>query len=120
MSAVIEPQLDRPVPWFEGDVPAERVPEKYRLSRAYVPKSRYLDPAFLKWELEKMFTRTWLMACRTEELPGVGCFVEYEIGGHSILVVREAKNSIRAYHNACRHRGTRLARGRGRDRKSVV
>jgi Rieske 2Fe-2S family protein len=29
-------------------------------------------------------------------------------------VVREAKDSIRAYHNACRHRGTRLARGRGR------
>ena len=55
---------------------------------------------------------TWLMACRLEELPGVGCFVEYEIGGHSILIVREGKDSIRAYFNACRHRGTRLARGR--------
>ncbi|MET7335373.1 aromatic ring-hydroxylating dioxygenase subunit alpha [Nonomuraea sp. NPDC005650] len=101
-------------PWFEGDVPAEMVPEKYRLAQAYVPKTRYLDPDFLKLELEKMFTRTWLMACRVEELPGVGCFVEHEIGSHSILIVREAKDSIRAYYNACRHRGTRLARGRGR------
>lgn len=114
MTAVDEPRLDRFVPWFEGDVPAEMVPEKYRLSRAYVPKSRYLDPEFLKLELDKMFTRTWLMACRVEELPGVGSFVEYEIGSYSILIVREAKDSIRAYHNACRHRGTRLARGRGR------
>lgn len=114
MSAVVEPRLDRRVPWFEGDVPAEKVPEKYRLSRAFVPKGRYLDPEFLKLELEKVFTRTWLMACRLEELPGVGCFVEYEIGGHSILIVREAKDSIRGYFNACRHRGTRLARGRGR------
>ncbi|MER5185298.1 aromatic ring-hydroxylating dioxygenase subunit alpha [Streptomyces sp. NPDC002896] len=114
MSVVIEPGMNRRVPWFKGDVPAEMVPEEYRLSRAYVPKSRYLDPEFLKLELDRVFTRTWLMACRVEELSGVGCFVEYEIGSYSILVVREAKDSIRAYHNACRHRGTRLARGRGR------
>lgn len=114
MSMVLEPRVRGKTPWFEGDVPAEMVPEKYRLAQAYVPKTRYLDPDFLKLELEKMFTRTWLMACRVEELPGVGCFVEHEIGSHSILIVREAKDSIRAYYNACRHRGTRLARGRGR------
>ncbi|MFJ9127752.1 SRPBCC family protein [Streptomyces sp. NPDC102340] len=106
--------VDRRVPWFEGDVPAEKVPETYRLSRAYVPKSRYLAPEFLQLELDRLFTRTWLMACRVEELPGVGSFVEYEIGTYSILIVREGRDSIRAYHNACRHRGTRLARGRGR------
>ncbi|MFB9781290.1 aromatic ring-hydroxylating oxygenase subunit alpha [Rhodococcus baikonurensis] len=61
-----------------------------------------------------MFTRTWQIACRVEELRDVGCFVEYEIGKFSILLVRESKTQIRAYHNACRHRGTRLARGRGR------
>lgn len=114
MSVKAEPRPDRFVPWFEGDTPAEMVPEKYRLSRAYVPKGRYLDPEFLQRELDTVFTRTWLMACRAEELPDVGCFVEYEIGSYSILIVREAKDSIRAYHNACRHRGTRLARGRGR------
>jgi phenylpropionate dioxygenase-like ring-hydroxylating dioxygenase large terminal subunit len=114
VSKVHEPPVRGTTPRFDGDVPAEMVPEKYRLTRAYIPKARYLDPDFLKLELEKMFTRTWLMACRVEELPGVGCFVEYEIGSHSILIVREAKDSIRAYYNACRHRGTRLARGRGR------
>ncbi|MBD0735128.1 aromatic ring-hydroxylating dioxygenase subunit alpha [Streptomyces sp. CBMA29] len=90
------------------------MPEKYRLDRAFVPKARYLDPEFLQLELDKMFRRTWLMACRLEELPGVGNFVEYEIGSHSILIVRESRTAVRAYHNACRHRGTRLARGRGR------
>jgi Rieske 2Fe-2S family protein len=101
-------------PWFEGDVAPEMVPEKYRLGRAFVPKTRYLDPEFLKLEMEKLFTRTWLMACRTEELQKVGSFVEYEIASHSILIVRETKDSIKAYYNACRHRGTRLACGRGR------
>ncbi|MFE4499123.1 SRPBCC family protein [Rhodococcus sp. NPDC056743] len=114
MSVLDESKVDRVVPWFEGDVPAEQVPEKYRLGRAFVPKTRFLDQEFLDLELGKMFTRTWQIACRVEELPSVGCFVEYEIGRYSILVVRESKDSIRAYHNACRHRGTRLARGRGR------
>ena len=50
------------------------------MRRAFVPKTRYLDPEFLQLELERVFTRTWLMACREEELPGVGSYVEYEIG----------------------------------------
>ena len=54
------------------------------------------------------------MACRVEELPGVGNYIEYRIHDRSVLIVRESTDSIRAYHNACRHRGTRLASGRGR------
>ena len=90
------------------------VPERYRLGEAFVPKGRYLDPEFQQLELDRLFSKTWLMACRLEELPGVGSYVEYRIGDHSILIVRESADSIRGYFNACRHRGTRLATGRGR------
>ena len=114
MSAVMEPAVGRPSVRFEGDVPVDAVPERYRLGDAFVPKGRYLDVEFLKLELERVFPRTWLMACRLEELPGVGSYVEYRIGDRSVLIVRESTESIRAYHNACRHRGTRLAAGRGR------
>src|SRR5690606_40253256 len=96
-------------PTFDGDVDPDRVPERYRLGPGFVPKGRYLDVDFLKLELELLFPRTWLMACRLEELPSIGNYVEYRIGDRSVLVVRESKESIRAYHNACRHRGTRLA-----------
>lgn len=101
-------------PSFDGDVDPERVPERYRLGPAFVPKGRYLDVDYLRLELELLFPRTWLMACRLEELPSIGNYVEYRIGDRSVLIVRESKDSIRAYHNACRHRGTRLAEGRGR------
>ena len=106
--------LEQASPTFEGDVPPERIPERYRLGPAFVPKGRYLDPDFLKLELDLVFPKTWLMACRLEELPSIGNYVEYRVGDLSILVVREGPDSIRAYHNACRHRGTRLATGRGR------
>lgn len=115
MSAIAEPQrLKGVTPSFAGDVPPERVPEKYRLGRGFIPKGRYLDPEFQELEFSKLFTRTWLMVCREEELPAVGCYVEYEIGAYSILVVRNARDSIKAYYNSCRHRGTRLAKDCGR------
>src|SRR3954468_559114 len=97
----------------EPTSPIAVVPERYRLDEAFVPKARYLDADFLKLEYEKLFSRTWQMACRVEELYGVGDFLEYQIGDRSILLVRESVTKIAAYHNACRHRGTRLASGSG-------
>jgi phenylpropionate dioxygenase-like ring-hydroxylating dioxygenase large terminal subunit len=43
----------------------------------------------------------------------VGQYVDFEIGGQSIVVVR-TEEGLRAYFNACRHRGTRLVQGQGR------
>src|SRR5262249_30256303 len=38
----------------------------------------------------------------------------YRIGDQSVLVVRAAPGVVNAFHNACLHRGTRLAEGVGR------
>ena len=109
----VRSRAPRPI-WSDDDVPADRVPERYRLGESFVPKGRYLDAEFQQLEVDRLFTKTWLMACRLEDIPGVGSYYEYLIGGHSILVVRESTDTIRGYFNACRHRGTRLATGRGR------
>ncbi|MFV0315998.1 MAG: aromatic ring-hydroxylating oxygenase subunit alpha [Microthrixaceae bacterium] len=106
--------VEQGLPTFDGDVDPGQVPERYRLGPAFVPKGRYIDAEFLELELERLFPRTWLMACRLEELPSIGSYVEYLIGDRSVLVVREDSTKISAYHNACRHRGSRLATGRGR------
>src|SRR5438128_2277140 len=89
------------------------VPERYRLGPTFVPKGRYLDREFLERELRYLFPRVWQVACRLEQLHDVGDYVNYEIGDQSIVVVR-AREGIRAYFNACRHRGTRLCTGSGR------
>ncbi len=43
-----------------------------------IPKERYYDPGFYALEAEQLWPRVWQMACRLEEIPGVGDFVEYE------------------------------------------
>jgi phenylpropionate dioxygenase-like ring-hydroxylating dioxygenase large terminal subunit len=79
----------------------------------FVPKERYTDPAFLRLEHAHLWSRTWQVACREEELPEPGDFVEYGIGDESVLVTRDHDGAIRAFHNVCLHRGARLAEGCG-------
>ncbi len=83
-------------------------------SPVHVPRERYFDRAFFELENEKLWPRTWQMACRAEEVPDPGDFAEYEICDQSMLVVRQQDGSVRAFENACRHRATQLAVGDGR------
>lgn len=79
-----------------------------------VPIERYTSRAFHDLEVEKLWRRTWQMACREEELSVVGDHVVYEIAEDSLLVVRTAPGEIRAFHNACLHRGRLLRECDGR------
>jgi phenylpropionate dioxygenase-like ring-hydroxylating dioxygenase large terminal subunit len=78
-----------------------------------IPKERYYDADFFRLEEEQLWPRVWQMACRLDEVPGAGDFVEYEILDQSVLVVRGDDLEVRAFQNACRHRGVRVAEGRG-------
>ena len=73
-----------------------------------ISKDRYVDPAFATAEFEKLWTRTWQMACREEHIPEVGDYYVYDIGSYSFIVTRSDDDEIKAYFNACLHRGTKL------------
>jgi nitrite reductase/ring-hydroxylating ferredoxin subunit len=78
-----------------------------------VRKERYFARDFYDLEAERLWPRVWQMACRLEEIPQPRDFVEYEILDQSIVVVRTDDLGVRAFHNACRHRGVKLVQGRG-------
>ena len=84
-----------------------------------IPVQRYFDEAFYKAELEHVWPHVWQMACRLEQIPDVGDWVEYSNVGHSVLIVRTA-SGVKAYHNACRHRGVPIAGGYGNDAGKVA
>jgi len=86
----------------------------WSLGKDFVPKGRYLDRAFFELELERFWPRVWQIACRLDQLSQPGSYFEYAIGDQSILLVRVDAQQIKAFHNSCRHRGTRLASGCGR------
>lgn len=73
-----------------------------------IPKERYMCPDFAKLEAEKLWRKVWQVACREEEIREVGDYIEYQIVGISILVVRTAPDLVKAFFNTCLHRGARL------------
>jgi len=83
-------------------------------SPLYVPKERYFDRKFFELENQCLWPHAWQMAARLEEIPEPGDFVEYQILDTSILIVRQRDGSVKALHNACRHRATQLLNGCGR------
>jgi phenylpropionate dioxygenase-like ring-hydroxylating dioxygenase large terminal subunit len=76
-----------------------------------VPFRRYYERQFADLERERVWKKVWQLACREEDIPEVGDRVAYEVGTLSFMVVRSGPDSFRAFHNACRHRGTRLCDG---------
>ena len=77
-----------------------------------IPAKRYYDEEFFKLENEKVWPHVWQMACRLEEIPDVGDYTVYNLLDKSVLLIN-TKDGVKAFKNACRHRGLRLAHGPG-------
>lgn len=70
-------------------------------------------------EVERLWSRVWQLACLAEEIPEVGDYHVYDIAHLSFLIVRTAPDQIKAYRNACLHRGRKLREHHGRGASSL-
>jgi len=76
--------------------------------------SRWTSREFFQREVEKVWRKTWQMACRESGLRNPGDYFVYDIVDDSIVLTRTASGEIKGYHNSCLHRGRALKRGAGR------
>ena len=76
-----------------------------------IPFERYTSQAFFDMEMQHMWTKTWQWACREEHVAEPGDYYVYEVGPHSVLVVRQQNGSVKAFVNSCLHRGTKFRPG---------
>ena len=79
-----------------------------------VPASHYTDPEQTRAEVDALFLRGPLLVALTPDLPTPGSYLVRDVLERSILLTRAQDGAVRAFHNACRHRGARIAEGRGR------
>jgi choline monooxygenase len=78
-----------------------------------IPAYRYTSGAFAALEHERLWPRVWQLACSVDHVASAGDFHELRIGTISVFVVRDADGRLRAFQNACRHRGSALCEGTG-------
>lgn len=68
----------------------------------------YVDPAIFEFDLDRIYRRHWLLAGPTCRLAQSGDFFRYDIANDSLIVLRDDAGEVRAFHNVCRHRGSRV------------
>ena len=73
-----------------------------------LPGHAYYDPAVYARELDNIWHRQWIYLCRSDALSGRGSYRTEAIGAQSVLLLRDDAGRVRAFHNTCRHRGSRL------------
>ena len=107
----------RPGPSVQDIYDADPIPPPAVLRRESPPQGqssddvsaeRYFSREWHEREVEKVWRKTWQFACREEHIPEVGDQTVYDIVDDSILVVRTAADTVKAYVNSCLHRGTML------------
>jgi choline monooxygenase len=74
------------------------------LDKAFtIPSSWYTDERLYDLELQTVFTNSWHMVCRVDQVSAPGQYVTTEIAGEPIVIVRGSDNVIRGFFNVCRH-----------------
>lgn len=59
-------------------------------------------------DMALIFERHWVCVGVEPDVPEPGDFITVDLGRESVIIVRDDDLSIRAFHNVCRHRGSRL------------
>ena len=73
-----------------------------------LPQPFYNDARLFALDMQEVFEKEWLFAGMTCEIPTKGNFMTLDIGNNPIVIVRGSEGAIHAFHNVCRHRGSRL------------
>jgi choline monooxygenase len=74
------------------------------LSEAFtIPAAWYVDPRIAELERLNVFSETWQLVARTDQLQNAGDFVATRVAGEPIVIVRGADGVLRAFFNVCRH-----------------
>ena len=68
----------------------------------------YTDPDYFKVDMDLIWYRDWLFVGHDCEIAKPGSYFTVQVGIYPVVIVRGQDGVIRALHNTCRHRGSRV------------
>ncbi|HEY7544594.1 MAG TPA: Rieske (2Fe-2S) protein, partial [Blastocatellia bacterium] len=68
-----------------------------------IPARWYIDPQIAELERRTVFTRSWQMIARADQVSEPGQYITCDLAGEPMLVVRGNDNILRGFFNVCRH-----------------
>ena len=73
-----------------------------------LPAWTYTSNEFFELEKNSLFLCNWQVICHTSNIPNIGDYFTLNLFHERILVIKGNDNVIRAFHNVCSHRATKL------------
>jgi len=77
------------------------------LATTLIPDA-YTTQEFFDLERERVFASSWVAVACTSDVDRPGRVVVVDVAGRSVIVTRNREGALRAFHNVCRHRATKL------------
>jgi len=68
-----------------------------------IPGSWYTDSRIAELERLNVFSKTWQLVARTDQVQTPGQFISTTVAGEPVVVVRGTDNVLRAFYNVCSH-----------------
>ncbi len=96
---------------IDSPAPAGAVGTASAPLRETLPAWVYRNPEFYELERERIFKRSWLMVGHVSQVPNPGDYMTLDAIGERALVMRGKDGVLRAFHNVCRHRASRVVLG---------
>jgi len=82
-----------------------------------VPASNYVDADRWQLEMGRVFKRVPLVAGFSCEFAEPGAYRAFDLADVPVLLMRDSNHVLRAFVNACSHRGAQLVQGSGTTRR---
>jgi Rieske 2Fe-2S family protein len=83
---------------------------RLRMRKLETPLTRdfYCSPEDYQIDLDYIWYRDWLFVGHDCEVADPGNYLTVQIGDYPVVVVRDRDSTLHAFHNTCRHRGSRI------------
>ncbi|WP_068071640.1 aromatic ring-hydroxylating oxygenase subunit alpha [Novosphingobium lentum] len=96
----VEPMLSRYSEGFDPPVRGDTI-----------TPDRYISKDWMALENAHLWPKVWHLGGVLAELEEEGDFIRHNFGKESVIMVRQADDTVRAFYNTCPHRGNRLVLG---------
>lgn len=85
-----------------------------------LPVEAYFSQEWFDQEMKTIFSNTWQFAGLVEDVQNPGDCISVTAGLNNVLVVKNAKGELKAFHNLCRHRGTPILRTKANGKNVIT
>lgn len=70
-----------------------------------LPGDVYTRQEFFDWEVEHLFQKEWLSVGHVSQIPEIGDFMNLDLLGQPLIVIRDKSDEVRVLSRVCPHRG---------------